>query len=140
MDLCKLNKIIQDAGVGSNALGYAPELLEKIDSLDESKYSALLKQLASARDEGDFRGRVLEVNFAACFEKNGISLQYGAKQADCTGDIDFLWQLDRSGPGCLNSFPDLLSGSPDGLVMRQGASVNSFYAAAAIIGNNCQYV
>lgn len=94
MDLCKLNKIIQDAGVGSNALGYAPELLEKIDSLDESKYSALLKQLASARDKGDFRGRVLEVNFAACFEKNGISLQYGAKQADCTGDIDFLWQLD----------------------------------------------
>lgn len=94
MKLCELESVINAAGGGQNALDYASALLEKINRLEfATRYSALLKQLFSAKEQGDFRGRLLEVSFADRFESKGINLQYGAKQ-DRSGDIDFLWQLD----------------------------------------------
>ncbi len=95
MKLPELEKIIKASSGGCNALEYAPALLEKINCLTrKSCCSPLLKQLCAAKEQGDFRGRVLEVNFAHCFESKSYFLQYGAKQANCSGDIDFLWELD----------------------------------------------
>lgn len=94
MKLLNLKNRIKAAVGNTNALEYEPALLEKINRLESAKkYSALLKQFSAANQEGDFLGRVLEVNFADCFESKGINLQYGAKQGG-NGDIDFMWQLD----------------------------------------------
>ncbi len=91
MKLEELKTIIQNAGGKCWALGYAEELLEKTNRLEATgKYNALMQQFRSAREPGDFRGRVLEVNFADLFVQKGIELQYGAKQ-EMTGDIDFCW-------------------------------------------------
>ena len=93
MTLPELQAIIVSAGGGSNALAYAEFLLDKINRLETSgRYENLLSQLRSAREPGDFRGRVLEVNFACTFVEHGIELAYGASQG-MTGDIDFLWNV-----------------------------------------------
>lgn len=91
MELAELKTIIQAAGGQCWALGYAAALLEKISLLEAvGGFASLLAQLRSAKEPGDLRGRVLEVNFANLFVEKGIGLQYGAKQ--CTrGDVDFLW-------------------------------------------------
>lgn len=87
----ELKAIIQAAGGKCWALEYADALLEKINLLEAaSKYASLLTQLRSAKESGDFRGRVLEVNFAEIFVQKGIALQYGAKQG-VSGDVDFCW-------------------------------------------------
>ncbi len=102
MKLLDLKNRIEAVGWNTNALEYAPALLEKINRLKSTnKYSALLRQLSSANEEGDLLGRVLEVNFADCFESKGINLQYGAKQGG-NGDVDFMWQLD-----CLQIYIEL---------------------------------
>ncbi len=91
MTEAELKAIVQAAGGGCWALDYAGALLRKITSLEEAGgYATLFKQLRSAKEPGDFRGRVLEVNFADLFVKNGTALQYGAKQG-MSGDIDFCW-------------------------------------------------
>ena len=102
MKLLDLKNRIEAVGWNTNALECASALLEKINRLKSTnKYSALLGQLSSANEEGDFLGRVLEVNFADCFESKAINLQYGAKQGG-NGDIDFMWQLD-----CLQIYIEL---------------------------------
>ena len=93
MQIDELNAIIQASGGGCFALEYAEALLAKINSLEAGKgYGALMTQLRAAREQGDLRGRVLEVNFANAFADHGAELVYGAKQG-MTGDIDFCWNL-----------------------------------------------
>ena len=93
MQLDELMAIVQAAGGGCNALEYAEPLLNKINRLKGAGgYETLLAQLQSAKEEGDFRGRVLEVNFANLFVESGTELQYGAKQG-MSGDVDFCWQV-----------------------------------------------
>lgn len=71
----ELKAIIQAAGGKCWALEYADALLEKINRLEAaSKYASLFTQLRSAKESGDFRSRVLEVNFANIFLQKGIAL------------------------------------------------------------------
>ncbi|MBI2803132.1 MAG: hypothetical protein HYX63_23175 [Gammaproteobacteria bacterium] len=94
MRLDELTDIISAAGGGENALAYAESLLDKINRIEPEKQSAaLLVQLRAAKEQGDFRGRVFEVNFADCFLRKGIALDYGAKQG-MPGDIDFAWNIE----------------------------------------------
>jgi hypothetical protein len=93
MKLDELQAIIQAAGGGRNALAYADSLLTKINHVEGTgRYKSLVAQLSSAREAGDFRGRVLEINFAEAFVRKGIELTYGARQG-MSGDIDLLWRL-----------------------------------------------
>ena len=93
MQLEELKEIIQSAGGGENPLAYAEALLDKVNRIETDKHSAaLLGQLRAAKEQGDFRGRVLEVNFADCFLRKGIALDYGAKQG-MPGDIDIGWNV-----------------------------------------------
>jgi hypothetical protein len=89
----ELQAIMQAAGGGPNALAYADALLTKINRLEATgQYQKLLVQLRNAREAGDFRGRVLEINFSEAFVREGINLTYGARQG-MSGDIDLLWPL-----------------------------------------------
>ncbi len=91
MAIAELKEVIQSAGGKCWALDYAEALLEKISRLETAGgYGSLLTQFRSAREPGDFRGRVLEVNFADLFVQKGIELQCGAKQG-MSGDVDFCW-------------------------------------------------
>lgn len=93
MQLGELKTIIQASGGKCFTLEYAEALLEKVGRVEAADgYGALMKQLRSAKEQGDFRGRVLEVNFANIFLEKGIGLEYGAKQG-MAGDIDFCWNL-----------------------------------------------
>ena len=93
MQLDELNMIIEGAGGKRFALEYAEGLLEKISRIESANgYGELMAQLRSAKEQGDFRGRVLEVNFANLFVEKGIKLQYGAKQG-MSGDVEFCWDL-----------------------------------------------
>lgn len=95
MQLDELRSIIQGAGGQHFALDYAEALLGKINRIEsDNGYGELLKQLRVAKEQGDFRGRVLEVNFANLFVEKDIRLQYGAGQG-MSGDVDFCWQLDN---------------------------------------------
>ena len=94
LELAKLQESITKAGGGLNAIGYSSELLTKIHLLEgDGRYESLLGQLLAARNEGDFRGRTLEVNVAAAFEESGTKLSYEATQGQ-TGSIDFSFDLD----------------------------------------------
>ena len=94
MQLDELKEIIKAAGGSENALAYAEALLDKINLVETAKqYATLLGQLRAAREQGDFRGRVLEVNFADCFLREGIVLDYSVKQG-MPGDIDFGWNIE----------------------------------------------
>ena len=87
--LVQLEKIIRATGGHSAASDYAKKLLPKINRLRNDRgFDSLLSQLQNARDPGDFRGRVLEVNFADLFVKKNIEIRYGAKQGS-SGDVDF---------------------------------------------------
>lgn len=91
MELTELTTILQACGGGCWALEYAPAILEKINRLEAVGTEAqFFKQLRRAKNEGDLRGRMLEVNFSDLFAQKDIRLQYGAKQ-DMSGDIDFCW-------------------------------------------------
>lgn len=91
MTEAELKAIIQVAGGGCWALDYAEEFLEKINRLEATgDYASLFAHLQRAKESGDFRGRVLEVNFADRFVEKNIELQYGAKQG-VSGDVDFCW-------------------------------------------------
>ncbi len=96
MQLGELTAIIQAAGGGCGPLEYAEALLQKINCLEDvgGRYESMLAQLRSAKEQGDFRGRVLEVNFAYPFLEAGIGLQYGAKQG-MQGDVDFCWCVNE---------------------------------------------
>lgn len=93
MQLDELKMIIQGAGGRQFALEYAEALLGKIIQIESNdSYEKLINQLRVAKEQGDFRGRVLEVNFASLFAGKGVGLQYGAKQG-MSGDVDFCWRL-----------------------------------------------
>lgn len=93
MQIDELNAIIQASGGGCFALEYAEALLAKINRLEFIKgYGHLMTQFRAAKEPGDLRGRILEVNFANAFAERGVELDYGAKQG-MTGDIDFCWSL-----------------------------------------------
>jgi len=95
MTEAELKAIIQAAGGGGWALDYAQALLKKINRLEAAGgYASLFAQLQSAKEPGDFRGRVLEVNFADLFVEKDIGLQYGAKQGMSGGDVDFCWYVN----------------------------------------------
>jgi len=94
MKLDELKTIIKAAGGSDNAIAYAEALLEKVSRVEaEKQYAPLIAQLRASREQGDFRGRVLEVNFADCFIRKGIALAYGVKQG-MPGDIDFGWGVE----------------------------------------------
>jgi hypothetical protein len=93
MNIEELTTIIEAAGGGANALEYTDALLAKVNRIEATgRYRVLLKQLRAAGEPGDFRGRVLEVNFADAFVRKGCGLIYGARQG-MTGDIDFKWNI-----------------------------------------------
>lgn len=94
MQLHDIQAMIRAAGGGENALDYAEALCEKVCRIEaQGQYAPLLAQLRASREQGDFRGRVLEVNFADCFTRKGIALNYGIKQG-MPGDIDFGWNVE----------------------------------------------
>lgn len=94
MQLDQVEEMIRAAGGGDNALAYAGALREKVNRIEaQGQFAPLLAQLRASREQGDFRGRVLEVNFADCFTLKSISLDYGIKQG-MPGDIDFGWTVE----------------------------------------------
>jgi len=93
MKLDELKSIIQASDGKCFALEYAEALLEKVNCIEANeKYAALIAQLRAAKEQGDLRGRVLEVNFVNAFAEHGVELDYGVKQG-MPGDIDFCWSL-----------------------------------------------
>jgi hypothetical protein len=114
----ELTKVVRSAGGGLNALDYANALLRKINVIAESKrFSALLAQLSTAREAGDFRGRVLEVNFAELFGKRkgtdalraeNKSVRDAAKEQDLTDDqADKLHDLVSAEAKALERKPEM---------------------------------
>jgi hypothetical protein len=94
MNIEEVRTAISAAGGRENALAYAEALLEKLNRLEATgSYRALFRQLLASHEPGDFRGRVLEVNFADLFVRSGEELTYGARQAGTTGDVDFRWNV-----------------------------------------------
>lgn len=95
MDKQELVCIIKRAGGKTHAIGYADELLQKVNKLEENGgFCGLMKQFKTSSEEGDFRGRVLEINFANCFIEKCFDLTGPAKQGG-SGDVDFLWKLEN---------------------------------------------
>jgi len=93
MTIEELTRVIESAGGSTNALAYADALLGKLNRIEEAgKFAALLSQFRTAREAGDFRGRVLEINFADLFVQTGRDLIYGARQG-MSGDVDFQWNV-----------------------------------------------
>jgi hypothetical protein len=93
MTIEELIGVIKSAGGRENALAYADALLDKLNCIEATgRFAGLLNQLRTAREAGDFRGRVLEVNFAELFVRRGLDLIYCARQG-MTGDIDFQWKV-----------------------------------------------
>lgn len=89
MDLQELSNIIQNAGGKSNALEYAHAIHKKIVAIEQTgAFNGLMKQLRAARQPGDLRGRLLEVNFAYQAIAQGRTLKYGVRQG-MSGDIHF---------------------------------------------------
>jgi hypothetical protein len=70
----------------------AEEFLKKITRL-ETAGAYDFTQLKTAKEPDDFRGLVLEVNFANLFVQKGIQLRYEAKQK-MSGDVDFCWYVN----------------------------------------------
>lgn len=94
MEIDDLKRVIEAAGGSENALEYASGLLEKVNRLESTKaYEPLLEQFRAAREAGDFRGRVLEVNFADAFVSRHLNLRYGVKQG-AKGDVDFCYVVN----------------------------------------------
>lgn len=94
MLLEQVEEMIRRAGGGENALAYAEALHKKVNCIQGQRRCArLISQLCRSREPGDFRGRVLEVNFAYLFARKGIILDYGIKQG-MSGDIDFCWEIN----------------------------------------------
>lgn len=94
IDLDTLKKAIKAAGGSAYTLESAEALLVKIKKVEASPGgSKLLVQLIKAKEPGDFRGRLLEVNVAAHFLERNIDLFYEVKQG-MTGDIDLRFDVN----------------------------------------------
>lgn len=95
MRLSELQAIIRNAGGGEYALDYAEELLAKINNVAGHQVPAnYWSQFTKAKEAGDFRGRVLEINLANYFALQKIPLEYGVKQHRTAGDIDLKWDAN----------------------------------------------
>ena len=93
MNLNDLKAVIKQSGGSSTALEYADELLVKINHVSNHNVpKKYWRQFKNARNQGDFRGRVLEINFIDYFVQQKIPLTYEATQTGATGDVDLLWQ------------------------------------------------
>jgi hypothetical protein len=94
IDIYTLRHAVKAAGGGSYALEGAETLLSKIRKIEACPgFDKLLGQLLNAKDPGDFRGRLLEINVAAQFLEKNITLAYGVCQ-DAPGDIDLNFNVD----------------------------------------------
>lgn len=91
----ELSALVLACGGGGNAQADATNLNLRIQKIEkQSQYTPLLKQLRAAREQGDFRGRVLEINFIDHFSRHGITLDYAVRQHQCAnGDVDFGWHV-----------------------------------------------
>ncbi|KTC94925.1 hypothetical protein [Legionella feeleii] len=95
MDLAKLETIIKNSGGSSFTLAGASELLIKINRLEKEKwFDKFLKQFQSSREQGDLRGRILEINFAYQFLEKNEQLQYENEQG-MKGNVDFFWRFEN---------------------------------------------
>jgi hypothetical protein len=93
MEISELLGVIKNAGGGVHAAEYSEALLHKINRIEATgKYKMMLKQLRAARQFGDFRGRLLEVNFAELFIRENATLHHEPRQG-MLGDIDFQWNV-----------------------------------------------
>jgi hypothetical protein len=89
----ELLAVIKNAGGDPYAREYAEALLGKINRLEDTgEYKVMLKQLRAARQFGDLRGRLLEVNFAELFVRKNVTLMHEPRQG-MSGDIDFQWNV-----------------------------------------------
>lgn len=94
LTLDSVRSAIVAAGGGAGALEDAEALHAKMALIENDPLAKpLLVQLMRARNPGDFRGRALEVNAAACFIKGSLRVDYGVKQHGCSGDIDLLFMV-----------------------------------------------
>jgi hypothetical protein len=91
MGIKELVEIINSCDGSINSQEYAKALLVKIKAVQQA-YPNALHQFQKSKEQGDFRGRVLEINFLNQFLLYGVKLKYPDKQ-DRSGDIDFSWNL-----------------------------------------------
>lgn len=95
MNLVQLEAIIRQAGGKAFALDYVDALLEKVNRVANHQVPAnYLTQFSRSGNEGDLRGRLLEINLINYFAESKIPLAYEVKQGNTSGDIDLLWGLD----------------------------------------------
>jgi hypothetical protein len=124
ISLAELQGAIQAAGGGATAVEYADPLLEKVHRLEATgRYHELMRQFRKVANEGDLRGRVLEINFADQLIPTYPALRYGVSQYGTTGDIDFALQI-----GDLDTFIEMK------LLSQDRATRNSFNAQIANSG------
>ncbi len=94
MNLVQLETIIRQAGGRAFALDYAEALLAKVNRVANHQVPAnYLTQFSRSGNEGDLRGRLLEINLINCFAESKVPLTYEVKQGNTSGDIDLLWGL-----------------------------------------------
>ena len=95
MTLSELQTIIMNAGGGEYALVYAEELLAKINNVASHQVPGnYWLQFTKAREAGDFRGRVLEINLVNYFALQNVPLEYEVKQQGASGDVDLKWRTN----------------------------------------------
>lgn len=95
MNFIQLQMIIKQAGGKEFALDYADALLEKLNRVARHQVPAnYLTQFSRSGNEGDLRGRLLEINLINYFAENNVPLAYEVRQGNVSGDIDLLWDSD----------------------------------------------
>lgn len=86
----EVQSLIDKCGGKIWAQQYSEALHSKLVKIQNNgSYGDLLLQTLSSREQGDLRGRLLEVNFLHAFLEKNIPISYGVKQG-MVGDIDFL--------------------------------------------------
>lgn len=91
----EVERAIRAAGGGDIAVEDIDSLGVKIRRIAKSpKYSGFFHQFLRAKDAGDIRGRLLEINVLDHFLRHGVSPDHKFKQQNSgPGDIDFAWHL-----------------------------------------------
>ena len=99
-DKTDLQKIIKNCNCNYDnvVFEYIDCLLLKINHIEKkytkSGFDKFIRQLKESKDQGDFKGRVLELNFVDLFLKKDIHLQYETKQG-MSGYIDFSFEIQN---------------------------------------------
>ena len=99
-DKTDLQKIIKNCNYDNVVFEYIDCLLLKINHIEKkypkSEFDKFIRQLKESKDQGDFKGRVLELNFVDLFLKKDIRLQYETKQIkDSNKCIDFSFEIQN---------------------------------------------